>query len=77
MKFLELMTAAIRSSHRLVRLYGLAGCEPGEAGRNLVPRAEGTRTELGPFERIETGAGDVFVIETPGGGGFGAPRARG
>ena len=32
----------------------------------------GRRTELGPFDQTEMGAGDVFVIETPGGGGFGA-----
>jgi 5-oxoprolinase (ATP-hydrolysing) len=35
-------------------------------------RADGRRTELGPFDQTEMAAGDVFVIETPGGGGFGA-----
>ena len=46
--------------------------EPGAAGKNYVLRADGRRTELGPFDQTEMGAGDVFVIETPGGGGFGA-----
>ena len=72
-RFLEPMTAAILSGHRLVRPHGMAGGKPGEAGRNYVLRAGGSRTELGPFEQTEMAAGDVFVIETPGGGGYGAP----
>ena len=50
----------------------MARGEPGAAGKNCVLRADGRRTELGPFDQTEMGAGDVFVIETPGGGGFGA-----
>ncbi|OGA79885.1 MAG: 5-oxoprolinase [Betaproteobacteria bacterium RIFCSPLOWO2_12_FULL_65_14] len=70
-RFLEPMTAAILSGHRLVRPHGLAGGEPGAAGRNYVVRADGRQTPLGPFEQTEMAPGDVFVIETPGGGGFG------
>ena len=70
-RFLEPMTAAILSGHRLVRPHGLAGGEPGEAGRNYVQRADGALHELGPFDQAEMAAGDVFVIETPGGGGYG------
>jgi 5-oxoprolinase (ATP-hydrolysing) len=70
-RFLEPMTAAILSGHRLVRPHGMAGGEPGAAGRNYVERADGTVTELGPFDQTEMQPGDVFVIETPGGGGFG------
>ena len=66
------MTAAILSGHRLVPPYGMAGGEPGDAGRNYVVRATASRTELGPFDQTEMAAGDVFVIETPGGGGYGA-----
>ena len=72
-RFLEPMTAAILSGHRLVRPHGLEGGEPGEAGRNTVLRADGTRQALGPFDQTDMRAGDVFVIETPGGGGFGEP----
>jgi 5-oxoprolinase (ATP-hydrolysing) len=72
-KFLEPMTAAILSGHRLVAPHGLAGGAPGEPGRNYVLRAGAERVELGPFDRAEMAAGDVFVIETPGGGGFGPP----
>jgi 5-oxoprolinase (ATP-hydrolysing) len=66
------MTAAILSGHRLVRPHGMAGGEPGRAGKNYVLRADGSRTELGPFDQTEMRTGDRFVIETPGGGGFGA-----
>jgi 5-oxoprolinase (ATP-hydrolysing) len=70
-RFLEPMTAAILSGHRLVAPHGLAGGEPGKPGRNYVLRAGGGRTELGPFDQTEMAAGDVFVVETPGGGGYG------
>jgi 5-oxoprolinase (ATP-hydrolysing) len=69
-RFLEPMTAAILSGHRLVSPRGMAGGEQGAPGRNYVERADGTRTELGPFDQTEMLSGDVFVIETPGGGGY-------
>ena len=72
-RFLEPMTAAILSGHRIVPPYGMAGGKPGEVGRNYVLRKDGTRTELKGSDKTEMQAGDVFVIETPGGGGFGAP----
>ncbi len=72
-RFLAPMTAAILSGRRRVRPHGLAGGGPGAAGRNYVIRAGGERVELGPSDRIEMGPGDLFVIETPGGGGFGNP----
>jgi 5-oxoprolinase (ATP-hydrolysing) len=72
MRFLEPMTAAILSGHRLVRPHGLHGAEPGAPGRNSVERVDGSVTELGPFDQTEMAAGDVFVIESPGGGGYGA-----
>ena len=46
---------------------------PAQLGRNWVERADGTREEFGATCRVEMAAGDVFVIETPGGGGFGTP----
>ena len=70
-RFLEPMTAAILSGHRRVPPYGMAGGEPGAVGRNTVLR-NGAREELGACGTAEMNAGDVFVIETPGGGGFGA-----
>ena len=74
MRFLEPITAAILSGHRLVRPHGMAGGEPGVPGRNYVLRAAGQRTDLGPFDQTEMAAGDLFVVESPGGGGYGPPH---
>ncbi|MGZ5088690.1 MAG: hydantoinase B/oxoprolinase family protein [Usitatibacter sp.] len=71
-RFLEAMTAAILAGHRRIPPYGMAGGAPGEVGRNWVERSDGSRTELSYADETEMGAGDVFVIETPGGGGYGA-----
>ena len=74
-RFLEPMTAAILSGHRRVAPHGMAGGGPGERGRNYVLRAaDGARTELGPFDQTEMAVGDIFVIESPGGGGYGSPH---
>jgi 5-oxoprolinase (ATP-hydrolysing) len=70
-RFLEPMTAAILSGHRKVRPHGMAGGSPGQPGENYVVRADGSRTELGPFDETVMNPGDVFVIESPGGGGYG------
>ncbi len=72
-RFLEPMTAAILAGHRRVPPYGMAGGLPGALGANWVERADGTRTDLGFADETAVAAGDVFVIETPGGGGYGAP----
>ena len=74
-RFQEPMTAAILSSHRKVAPYGVEGGEPGALGRNWVERADGGRTELTGTDQTQVGAGDVFVVETPGGGGYGVPEA--
>ncbi|MGE5793023.1 MAG: hydantoinase B/oxoprolinase family protein [Bacteroidota bacterium] len=73
-RFLEPMTASILSGHRRIPPHGMAGGSPGAAGRNWVERADGTRTELAGADRADVGPGDVFVIETPGGGGYGVPQ---
>jgi 5-oxoprolinase (ATP-hydrolysing) len=74
-QFLEPMTAAILSSHRRIPPFGLQGGEPGAIGKNWVERANGMKEELGGTGAIAMHPGDVFVIETPGGGGFGAPKS--
>ncbi len=70
-RFLEPMTASILSGHRRLPPHGLAGGLPGACGSNWVERADGGRTVLGGADRTEVAPGDVFVIETPGGGGYG------
>ncbi len=72
-RFLEAMTAAILSNRRRVPPFGLEGGENGALGRNWVERSDGSREEFGATHKVEMGEGDVFVIETPGGGGFGKP----
>jgi len=70
-RFLEPMTASILSNNRAIAPFGLAGGEPGQAGHNFVERADGRIEQLTHIGSVEVGPGDVFVIETPGGGGFG------
>jgi 5-oxoprolinase (ATP-hydrolysing) len=72
-RFLEPMMAAILAGHRRVAPYGMAGGLSGDVGRNWVERADGSRTNLGFADETNVETGDVFVIETPGGGGFGVP----
>ncbi|MFE2533963.1 hydantoinase B/oxoprolinase family protein [Streptomyces sp. NPDC059371] len=72
-RFLEPMTVSTLSQHRRVPPYGMAGGEPGALGVNRVERADGTVTELGGSDTADVGPGDVLVVETPGGGGYGPP----
>jgi len=72
-RFLEAMTAAILSGHRVIPPYGMAGGANAALGRNSVERKDGSVVTLGGTDKAEMRPGDVFVIETPGGGGYGAP----
>ena len=71
-RFLKPMTAVIVASRRNVAPFGLAGGADGAAGRQWVERADGTREVLSGTAAAELAPGDAFVIETPGGGGYGA-----
>ncbi|MDF5715146.1 MAG: hydantoinase B/oxoprolinase family protein [Rhizonema sp. NSF051] len=71
-KFLEPMTANILSGHRLIPPLGLDGGESGLVGRNWIQRQNGIQEDLDSTATVEMEPGDVFVIETPGGGGFGS-----
>jgi len=70
-RFLEPMTAAILSNNRMYAPFGMAGGEPGARGVNSVVRADGSVEGVGHIGKVEMAAGDMFVIETPGGGGYG------
>jgi 5-oxoprolinase (ATP-hydrolysing) len=70
-RFLEPMTASILSNGRVYPAFGAAGGEPGAPGRNSVVRADGQVEVLRHADQAELAAGEVFVVETPGGGGFG------
>jgi 5-oxoprolinase (ATP-hydrolysing) len=73
-RFLVPMTAVMLANHRRVAPFGVAGGKPGAVGRNWVERADGSHEEFGATCEVEMGEGDVFVIATPGGGGFGPPQ---
>ena len=73
LRFRTAMSAAILSNRRRVAPFGLAGGEDASVGRNWVVRADGRIEHFGATASVEMEAGDLFVIETPGGGGFG-PR---
>ena len=69
-RFLEPMTLAILTGHRVVPPPGLEDGAPGALGRSRVIRADGTVDELRSADRTELQAGDVYWLDTPSGGGF-------
>ena len=71
-RFLEPMRANMLANRRRVAPKGLVGGGHALAGRNWVERADGTVEELTATDSAEMQVGDRFVIETPGGGGYGA-----
>ncbi|HEU4361702.1 MAG TPA: hydantoinase B/oxoprolinase family protein, partial [Mycobacterium sp.] len=73
-EFRRPMTVSTLSSHRVVAPYGMAGGSPGALGHNRVDRADGSVSELAGCDSIDVAPGDILVIETPGGGGYGRPR---
>ena len=73
LRFLEPMTVVVVASRRTVAPFGLQGGSDGAPGRQWVERNDGTRQVLAGSDQAELQPGDVFVIETPGGGGYGAP----
>ncbi|HET9046229.1 MAG TPA: hydantoinase B/oxoprolinase family protein, partial [Casimicrobiaceae bacterium] len=75
-RFLEPMTAVMLANHRVVPPFGVEGGAPGEVGRNWVERTDSTRESFGATCEVAMREGDVFVIETPSGGGFGVPQAK-
>ncbi|WP_294290260.1 hydantoinase B/oxoprolinase family protein [uncultured Sphingomonas sp.] len=68
---LEPMTATIVASRRTIAPFGLAGGGNGAVGTQRVEGRDGHITTLAGVDQIELQAGDRFVIETPGGGGYG------
>ncbi len=70
-RFLKDMNAAILSSHRKLPPFGLKGGMPAKCGRNSLVRRDGSVLEIEGQAEIELKSGELFVIETPGGGGYG------
>ena len=75
MRFLEPMTVNMIAGHRVVQPYGVSGGKPGAVGKNYVVHRDGHITDLGTKGQVEVVKDDIFVLKTPGGGGFGEPPA--
>lgn len=74
MEFLRPLTLSLLTQRRGPHPpYGMAGGQPGALGANRLIRADGSETQLGGIAQLEVAAGDILVVETPGGGGFGKP----
>lgn len=71
LRFLEPMSCAILSGYRDVQPFGIKGGAPGMRGRNTIKRADGATTALASCDQTDVSFGDVLIIETPTGGGFG------
>jgi len=71
MRFLKSMTANILANHRIVAPFGVNGGRAGQVGKNWIERADGTVEHFGATHTAQLDRDDVFVIQTPGGGGFG------
>jgi 5-oxoprolinase (ATP-hydrolysing) len=70
--FLEPVSLSVLAQHRTEGPYGVDGGHPGAPGTQRVLRADGTVVELAPSDACEMAAGDTLLLETPGGGGWGA-----
>jgi 5-oxoprolinase (ATP-hydrolysing) len=70
-RFLKDMTAVLLANHRVVAPFGVAGGGDAETGRNWIERADGRVEHFGATHAAQMQRDDVFVIQTPGGGGFG------
>ncbi|GAA5064341.1 hydantoinase B/oxoprolinase family protein [Roseibacterium beibuensis] len=71
LRFLEEMTVTILSSHRSVPPHGTAGGAPGETGENIVIRTDDRVQHLKGNDQTHVQIGDVILMRTPGGGGYG------
>lgn len=75
-RFREPMHASILSTHRHIAPTGLAGGSDAALGRNTVQRADGSREALDSLAQFDVETGDMIIIETPGGGGYGKAQNR-
>ncbi|MGH9380041.1 MAG: hydantoinase B/oxoprolinase family protein [Thermoanaerobaculia bacterium] len=72
-RFLAPMEISLLTQHRREGPYGLAGGRPGAPGRQVLIRADGREEVLLSVDGRRAEPGDRLLLETPGGGGWGAP----
>ena len=71
LRFLEPMTVTTLCSHRKIKPFGLNGGGPGDCGKEWLEKADGSILSLSGNDSCQVKINDLFVMETPGGGGFG------
>jgi 5-oxoprolinase (ATP-hydrolysing) len=69
--FLENVELSVLTQHRKVAPFGLNGGESGKVGQQFVIFKNGKKKKIEGIDGANLSEGDTFVIETPGGGGFG------
>ena len=72
-RFREPMVVAVLANSRVIAPFGLEGGKPGKVGKTHIQRSDGQTENLGSCGQREVQPGDAIIVETPGGGGFGAP----
>jgi 5-oxoprolinase (ATP-hydrolysing) len=72
-KFLAPVRLSMLTQHRETAPFGLNGGKPGKPGKQMIVRLSGQEEELAPAVSRSVDANEILVVETPGGGGFGAP----
>ncbi len=71
MMFTDSVELTLLSQHRIVPPYGMDGGETGKPGEQWIERKDGAIVKLEGIDTYAIKNGDTFVIQTPGGGGFG------
>ena len=65
------MTVTTLCSHRKIKPFGLNGGNPGDCGREWLEKTDGSILNLKGNDSCEVKVNDLFIMETPGGGGYG------
>ena len=76
MQFLEEVELTFIGEHRKHGACGIHGGEPGARGRQSVVRRTGATEKLDGHASVVIYPGDIFLLETPGGGGYGTPEVE-
>ena len=70
-RFKESMSLSLLTGHRRIPPYAVKGGETGKTGENIMQRSDGRRIRLGSTDSVDVNEGDVIIVKTPGGGGYG------
>ncbi|RLG50419.1 MAG: hydantoinase B/oxoprolinase family protein, partial [Thermoproteota archaeon] len=72
----ERASLSLMAERHKIAPWGLFGGKPGATGRAFIIKPDGSKLELPSKCTVTMERGDIFVILTPGGGGYGDPRER-